>query len=114
MPSLPFVRSGACAWDAMGPGVRRQVLGHAEDLMLVRVDFEAGAAGAIHSHPHRQVSYVASGRFAVTIGTDVSELGAGDSFVAAADVPHGVLALEPGTLIDTFTPARADFLAPAV
>jgi hypothetical protein len=26
-------------------------------------------------------------------------------------VPHGVRALEAGTLIDTFTPARADFLA---
>lgn len=114
MPSPSFVRSAECLWDPMGTGVRRQVLGHVDDLMLVRVDFEMGAVGPIHAHPHRQVSYVVSGRFRVTIGSEVAELGAGDSFVAAAEVPHGVIALEPGTLVDTFTPARADFLVPAL
>lgn len=113
MPSPSFVRGAECAWDQMGPGVQRQVLGHAADVMLVRVDFETGAVGPIHAHPHRQVSYVVSGRFRVTIGSEVTELGAGDSFVAVADVPHGVIALEPGTLVDTFTPVRTDFLAPA-
>lgn len=114
MSTPSVVRSAERAWDPMATGVRRQVLGHLDDLMLVRVDFDAGAIGAIHHHPHRQASYVVSGRFEVTIGTEVTELGAGDSFVTAADVPHGVRALAPGTLIDTFTPARADFLVPAV
>jgi len=111
MPSPSFVLSAERSWDLMAPGVRRQVLGHLDDLMLVRVDFEVGAIGAIHQHPHRQVSYVVSGRFEVTVGTAVTQLKAGDSFAAGAEVPHGVRALEPGTLIDTFTPARADFLA---
>jgi len=114
MPSSTVVRSAECAWDVMAAGVRRQVLGHVEDLMLVRVDFESDAIGAIHSHPHRQVTFVVSGRFEVTIGDGVAVLGVGDSFVVTADVPHGVRALEAGTLIDTFTPARADFLPPAV
>lgn len=113
MPSPSVVRSAECAWETVGAGVRRQVLGHLPDLMIVRVDFEAGAIGPIHAHPHHQVSYVASGRFDVTIGADTTVLVAGDSFAAAADVPHGVRALEQGTLIDSFTPARADFLSPA-
>jgi quercetin dioxygenase-like cupin family protein len=110
-PESPFVASADVAWTALGGGVRRQVLGHGPDLMLVRVDFERDAVGAVHRHPHRQVTYVAAGRFAVQVGDARRELGVGDSFFAVADVPHGVVALEAGTLIDVFTPAREDFLA---
>jgi quercetin dioxygenase-like cupin family protein len=74
------------------------------------VDFEAGAVGALHHHPHRQASYVAAGRFEVTIDGERSELGTGDCFFVTADRVHGVVAKEAGTLIDVFTPAREDFL----
>ena len=88
----------------------RQILGHGPDLMMVRVDFEAGAGGAVHHHPHRQVTYVATGTFEITVGDERQTLGAGDCFFAQADVPHGVRALEAGTLVDVFTPRRDDFL----
>jgi quercetin dioxygenase-like cupin family protein len=113
MPGPSFVRGAECAWETVGAGVRRQVLGHLDDLMIVRVDFDAGGVGAVHSHPHRQVTYVVSGRFEVTLGAEITIVGAGDTFAVAGDVPHGVRSLEAGTLIDTFTPARADFLSPA-
>ena len=109
--SPAFVRTADAAWDPMAPGVRRQILGHGPDLMMVRVDFEQGGVGAMHQHPHRQVSYVASGRFAVTVDGEQQELGPGDCFFAVGDVPHAVVALEAGTLIDAFTPTRAEFLA---
>ena len=111
-PDAPFVASEDVAWTTVGAGVRRQILGHGADLMLVRVEFERDAVGTVHHHPHRQVTYVAAGRFAVQVGEARRELGPGDSFFAVADVPHGVVALEEGTLIDVFTPAREDFLAP--
>jgi quercetin dioxygenase-like cupin family protein len=110
--SSSFVKAAETSWDAMTPGVRRQVLGHGTDLMIVRVEFEAGAVGALHHHPHRQASYVANGRFEVSVGDARSELVAGDCFYASADVPHGVRAIEAGTLIDVFTPIRVDFLGP--
>ena len=106
-----FVRAAETPWETVADGVRRQVLGHGPDLMLVRVEFERDAVGAVHHHPHRQVTYVAAGRFAVQVGDARRELGIGDSFFAVADVPHGVVALEAGTLIDVFTPAREEFLA---
>ena len=107
-----FVRSSSLSWqNATDAGVRRKVLGHGPDLMMVRVDFLKGGVGTVHHHPHRQVTYVAAGRFAVQVGDARRELGPGDTFFAVADVPHGVVALEPGTLIDVFTPAREDFLA---
>jgi quercetin dioxygenase-like cupin family protein len=109
-PDTAFVASADVAWTTVGAGVRRQILGHGPDLMLVRVDFARDAVGTVHHHPHRQVTYVAAGRFAVQVGDARRELGPGDSFFAVADVPHGVVALEAGTLIDVFTPAREDFL----
>ena len=108
--SPAFVHTADARWEAVGPGVRRQLLGGGPDLMMVRVEFEAGAVGAVHHHPHRQVTYVARGAFAVEVGGERRELGPGDSFFAAAGVPHGVTALEAGTLLDVFTPAREDFL----
>ena len=110
MSDTPFVDSSATAWTTMAPGIERQILSHGPDLMLVRVKFDAGAVGAVHNHPHRQATYVAEGSFEVSVGDNRQTLRQGDTFFAAADVPHGVKALEPGILIDCFTPARADFL----
>jgi len=108
----PFVRSADIPWQSSNDvGMRRQILGHGPDLMLVRVEFEAGAVGSLHHHPHRQVCYVAAGRFEVTIDGQRAELGVGDSFYVAEGKVHSVVAREAGTLIDAFTPARLDFLS---
>ena len=109
-----FVDSNEIGWEMMGRGVKRQVLKHGDDLMMVRVEFEKDGIGAMHQHPHRQATYVAAGRFLVTVGSEKKELNAGDVFYAAADVPHGVRALEKGTLVDVFTPIREDFLKPVL
>ncbi|MEO7455937.1 MAG: cupin domain-containing protein [Gemmatimonadaceae bacterium] len=107
-----FVRCADIGWEKMAEGVRRQVLGHGSDLMMVRVEFEKGGIGAMHHHPHRQATYVVAGRFEVKVGDQVTELGTGDVFYAERDVMHGVTALEGGVLLDVFTPIREDFLAP--
>ena len=109
-----FVRSSTLPWQTTNDaGVRRQILGHGPDLMMVRVEFDAGALAALHHHPHRQVAYVVSGRFEVTVDGERTELGPGDCFFIAADRVHGAVAREAGTLIDVFTPAREDFLTVA-
>jgi len=108
--SQVFVKSADLAWEDVGGGIERQILGYDEALMLVRVRFTNGAVGALHQHPHRQVSLVESGRFEVEIAGEKQVLVAGDSFFIPPDVQHGVVALEVGVLADVFTPAREDFL----
>ena len=108
----PMVHHDRFPWEPVGPGVKRKVLGHGPDLMMVRVEFEKGGVGTLHHHPHRQVTYVAAGSFEARVGDARDVLGPGDCFYVPADAEHGVVALEPGTLIDVFTPARADFLPP--
>ena len=110
MTSAPFITTNDVPWDTIGPGLTRQILGYGPDLMLVRVEFEKGAVGVMHHHPHRQVSYVVAGAFEVTVNGETRVLRTGDCFYVAADLVHGAVALEKGTLVDVFTPAREDFL----
>ena len=91
-------------------GVTRQVLSDSAALMVVAFGFDRGARGALHSHPHVQSTYVESGRFRFQIGEDSFEVGPGDSFVIPSGATHGCECLQPGRLIDTFTPRRDDFL----
>lgn len=91
--------------------IARKILGCGGSLMMVEVHFEKGGAGEAHSHrDHEQVCYVAEGSFEVTVGDEKRILEKGDSFYAAKNVKHGVVALEDGILVDIFTPIREDFL----
>jgi quercetin dioxygenase-like cupin family protein len=109
LASEAFVSSDG-EWETMAPGVTRKILGYDDALMMVVVKFETGAIGALHHHPHRQVSYVAAGKFDAEIDGVKRTIKAGDCFFVAPDLEHGVVALEPGMLIDVFAPAREDFL----
>ncbi|MEP1198876.1 cupin domain-containing protein [Tateyamaria sp.] len=94
-----------------GENVSRQVLSDHPDLMVVVFRFDAaGAEGALHNHPHVQSTYVESGRFRFTLGEETRDVGPGDSFVVPSDQTHGCVCLEPGQLVDCFTPRRDDFL----
>ncbi|MEP3345781.1 MAG: cupin domain-containing protein [Litoreibacter sp.] len=94
-----------------GENVTRQVLADHPDMMVVAFRFsEVGAEGALHNHPHIQSTYVEKGRFRFTVGDDTFEVGPGDSFVIPSNAVHGCVCLEPGKLMDCFTPRRDDFL----
>jgi quercetin dioxygenase-like cupin family protein len=94
-----------------GAGVVRTILAFCDELMVVRNDFETGAVGAMHSHPHTQITFVVSGKFRFTIGDEQKDVGPGDSLCKQHGIPHGCVCLEAGALLDTFTPMREDFLA---
>ncbi len=91
-------------------GVQRTVLSEAAELMVVSFRFEKDAEGKLHSHPHVQSTYVASGRFRFFRNGEAYELKQGDSLVIPGNVEHGCVCLEQGELIDCFTPRRDDFL----
>lgn len=94
-----------------GPGISRKILAYSNDLMCVENHFEAGGVGALHSHPHTQITYVVSGRFRFTIGGETREVGPGDTMLKTDGVAHGCVCLEAGILLDIFTPMREDFVA---
>ena len=96
--------------ENVAPGVVRRVLAYSKDVMCVENTFAQGAVGTLHSHPHTQITYVASGRFRFTIGETVREVGPGDTMLKQDGVIHGCVCLEAGVLLDIFTPMREDFV----
>jgi quercetin dioxygenase-like cupin family protein len=48
--------------------------------------------------------------FDVTIGGETRRLVTGDTFFVPTMVLHGVVAVEAGRLVDSFTPMREDFI----
>lgn len=112
VPENPlFLPAAGRPWVSVAEGVRRQVLTHDEQTMLVKVAFDRGGIGARHQHLHTQLSYVESGVFALRVEEEeLRVLRAGDSFYIPSAAWHGVECLEAGVLLDVFSPARADFL----
>ena len=70
-------------WEDAEPGVKRQIMAYDAHLMLVKVQFQTGAIGSVHQHPHTQGTYVASGIFELTIGNEKKILKAGDGYYVA-------------------------------
>ena len=105
-----WVFHGDALPQSAGAGVTRRVLAYTDALMCVENTFETGAVGALHSHPHTQITYVASGRFSFTIDGETREVGPGDTMLKTDGVVHGCVCLEAGVLLDIFTPMREDFL----
>ena len=105
-----FLNADSLPWEEAGEGVRRKILGFDSGLMMVYVEFRQGAVGYVHTHPHRQVTFVAAGTFEVQIGEEKRTLHAGDCYFIPPNVTHGVRTLEEGSLVDVFAPAREDML----
>ena len=105
-----FIENDIVKWTKVAHGVQRAILAYDESVMLVKVKFEKGAIGVLHQHPHVQISYVESGQFEVEVGGVKKVLNKGETFFAASNVWHGVICLEEGVLMDTFSPMRKDFI----
>lgn len=96
--------------EKTGEGVERKVLAFCDEMMCVENIFKAGAIGAMHQHPHTQITYVAKGRFRFTIGDVTKEVKTGDTLLKQNGIIHGCECLEDGILVDFFTPMREDFI----
>ena len=108
--SKSFIYGDETPWENAGEGITRQILGYDGQLMMVKVIFEKGAVGTMHSHYQSQCTYVASGKFEFTINGETKIVKEGDCLFKTPDLIHGCVCIEPGILIDTFSPMRQDFL----
>lgn len=110
MQSNLFQIDAETPWEDLGNGIQRQVYGYDDKIMLVKAKFETGAVGTLHEHYHSQVTYVESGVFEMTIGDEKKVITKGDGYYVPPHAIHGCVCLEPGTLIDVFSPHREDFI----
>ena len=111
MQTAPFLFGGELITEPVAPGVTRKIMGFNNQIMMVKVYFDEGSEGYVHSHFHSQVAYVESGEFDVTVGEEMNTLVAGDCFFMEPNISHGAICKKAGVLIDVFSPMREDFLA---
>jgi len=110
MKTDAFLGGADTPTEVVDEGITRQILGFNNQIMMVKVWFEEGAQGYVHSHFHSQVTYIESGVFEVTVGKETRTLGKGDCFFMEPNADHGAICKEAGVLIDVFSPMREDFL----
>jgi len=79
MQSSTFVFDKDISKEDVDPGIKRQILSHSDDIMLVKATFETGAEGYMHEHYHSQIAYVESGVFDVTVDGETKRLKARQS-----------------------------------
>lgn len=105
-----FVYNASVEWEQLDDKIRRKVMSYDKDLMLVKVEFKAGGIGAVHQHPHVQMTHVDSGVFEIEVEKEKKILKAGDVFHIPSNLWHGAVCIEDGVLIDIFNPMREDFI----
>lgn len=93
-----------------GEGIARKILAYADELMCVENHFKEGAVGALHHHPHTQITYVVSGEFEFEVAGEKRIVRKGDALLKRDGIEHGCVCLKEGILLDIFTPMRDEFV----
>lgn len=111
---MPVLKFKEAQYENVSEHVRRKII-HNENLMTVLIDFEGGPwenPDPYHSHPHEQISYIASGKIIFFCeGEPEQSLETGDMFSVPPGKQHTIkLVSEKARLVDNFYPLREDFL----
>jgi quercetin dioxygenase-like cupin family protein len=106
---MPLIEHNEVEPVEMLPGVFRRTMTAGDKMMLVEVHMDEGAVVPMHTHPHEQTGYLASGRCRLQIGDDVRELQPGGCWMIPGDVPHEATALEASVFVDIFAPPREEY-----
>jgi transcriptional regulator with XRE-family HTH domain len=71
------------------------------DIAIVEINVEPGRGTGVHSHPGDEHHYVTAGRFRMTQGAHVTELGPGDYLRWDGLIPHDAKAIgdEPASML---------------
>lgn len=91
-------------------GVDFILLSHGPDTMVTKMLYKKGDNPPLHKHPNEQSGYVISGKYRIVIDCVGSEIGPGDSYSIPRDVEHSIEIVEPGEVLDFFSPPRVNYL----
>lgn len=91
-------------------GIEQKTLVHGDRTLMVEFRLEKGALLPLHSHPHEQIGYLVKGQIRLTIGAEIHDVQAGDSWCIPGDTPHGAEIIQESVAVEVFSPVREDYL----
>ncbi|HTL66178.1 MAG TPA: cupin domain-containing protein [Lacunisphaera sp.] len=106
---MAFVTLASVPSKEIFNGTIRGRYAHLDRLTLGEVTLEPNVTVPRHQHPHDQMTYVISGRFEFTVGTETTILEPGMVAVIPGGVSHGGRTLTRCVVLDAFSPARDDY-----
>jgi quercetin dioxygenase-like cupin family protein len=107
--AMPLIDHASASPVEMLPGVVRRTMTDGEKMMLCEIEMKSGAVVPMHTHPHEQTGYLASGSITMQIGDESRELSAGDCWMIPGGVPHEATALDDSRFVDVFSPPREEY-----
>ena len=105
----PVTRWDELALEKVTEMVTRKVIAGAGQTMA-QVWFKKGALVSRHSHASEQMTCVLDGALRVMVDGDEQVVRAGEVIVIPAGAPHQIEALDDALVIDTFSPARENWV----
>jgi quercetin dioxygenase-like cupin family protein len=92
-------------------GVDFVLLSHGPESMVTKMLYKREDNPPLHKHSNEQSGYVISGEYNIFIDNVASRIGPGDSYCVRRDVEHRIEIIEPGEVLDFFSPPRKDYLS---
>jgi len=90
-------------------GVDFVLLSHGLESMVAKMLYKRGDNVPFHKHPNEQSGYVISGNYRIVFGDNDQLIGPGDSYTIPRDLEHRIEIIEPGEVLDVFSPPRMDY-----
>lgn len=91
-------------------GITRKTLVHGEHTLMTEFVLKKGALLPAHRHPQEQTGYMVSGHMMLTIGNNVHDVRAGDSWMIPGDVEHRATIIADSMAVEVFSSVREDYL----
>jgi len=91
-------------------GILRKTLVHGKNTLMTEFILKKGAILPAHRHPQEQTGYLVFGHIFLTIGDEVREVRAGDSWMIPGNVEHGATIVTDSVAVEVFSPVRDDYL----
>ncbi len=91
-------------------GVSFEVLANGEQSMIAKMLYKKKDFVPFDKHPHEQSGYVISGKYRISFGEYRDVIGPVDTYSILGGVEHSIEIIEPGEVLDFFSPPREDYL----
>jgi quercetin dioxygenase-like cupin family protein len=86
------------------------LLSQGPESMVTKMLYKKEDNPPLHKHANEQSGYVISGKYSIIIDNVAYAIGPGDSYSIPRNVEHRIEIIEPGEVLDFFSPPRKDYL----
>ncbi len=105
-----FATKEESGYIPVAEGITRKTLVHGRNTLMTEFVLKKDAVLPAHWHPQEQTGYLVSGHMFLTIGGDVYEVRAGDSWTIPGNVEHHATIITDSIAVEVFSPVREDYL----